>query len=254
MKIAIALHGLFGGIEGRHRTKSKGQLEILNKSFESINTNLIEPNCNQHDIDFYCHSWSTEMEAPANSLYGFKDSIFEADYDYHVPSELKLDANNDRVHGLFHKWKSFEKSLKMIPIQDYDYVVSYRTDIYLLKPQDISSYDTSKLYMSYWKGNKTSIKGADEYNDHIIGIPIDLIDDMANLHDNLKTILLPNKCIRPYSGNVSNHAVLAYHINHNPGLFSALEFDKFSMEVENCKTTSQEDYTLTRKYLSFTAR
>ena len=209
MKIALCLFGLTGG---NSSVGGLGKKIHPKNGFKYYNKNLLS----LYDVDVFVHSWSTEFKEEIINLYNPKKYIIESQKPFneislsnfgyrhlHDLRKLKpykapyLDFNDNVAFEKFETllWRSYSRwysTYKSIELKkefeaeksvEYDFVVSSRFDIALLKKIQFEKLDKEKFYASF-RHNR------DDFNDAIY----DLIfistsknmDSFSNLHKNFE--------------------------------------------------------------------
>ncbi|MEL0008547.1 MAG: hypothetical protein VW741_01625 [Flammeovirgaceae bacterium] len=178
MKIALCLFGLTGGTVG---VGGQGRQIHPKNGYLYYKKNLID----QYDVDVFIHSWSTEFKNELIEIYKPKKHIIEPqrefnqitlnNFGYHEINDLRKhepyfepykDLSDNEAFEKFETllWRSYSRwySTKMsINLKkeyelsnniEYDFVISSRLDIALLKKIKFEKLDKSKFYASFKHG------------------------------------------------------------------------------------------------------
>jgi len=172
MRIALCLTGLLGGLKGRNGIGKT--IDPLN-GFYWFNKNIFQNN----DVDVFFHTWSDSkfdlvsiyepkkylIENQENfsgidsQFYGFEsyESLYvnenRLDQSYVCSQEEIIDFKN-LIFRANSKWASFTKAIKLKSEYEeennfkYDFVVTTRFDVALVKRIDFSSLKKHTLYLS----------------------------------------------------------------------------------------------------------
>jgi hypothetical protein len=152
----------------------------IDKSFDNIQKNLIEPN----KPDVFIHSWTEDEEIKSEIIqkYQPKSYVFESRKNF-VNDDLDLDrmmisharsyTRLNFVDMLYSSWYSIQQSNNIKELYrlsngiNYDYVIRARFDLNYSQIIDCKNYDNNKIYVS----NR-------QLPDH------DMIDDMFSFGSN----------------------------------------------------------------------
>lgn len=146
MRIAICLVGIVGTKDKKYGKGSKVVDYRIGHYFH--NKNIIEPNKKEnHQVDIFIHSWSTEFKNELVDIYQPKKYIIENQIDFKMPTI--------RENSIKSRWYSTKKSVelkKQYEIENnftYDFVMIYRFDHILMKELLFSQYNFEKFYCSH---------------------------------------------------------------------------------------------------------
>ena len=157
MKVAMCFNGKIGGLH----TQKKGNLahqdaKVFRESIKTFENNIFNSNI---DIEFhnFLHCWDPEHQDELVSALSPKDFLFEKEWQYdqhNIGRHVK--GSVGKKYSIFNKWKSVEKSLKMMFKYakknniEYDYIMLCRYDTSFLSPLMFSDLKRDTLYAINW--------------------------------------------------------------------------------------------------------
>lgn len=218
MRVAYCLSGLVGGLTGKNSDKNYGCEQVLSTCSNSIfkHTDV--------ELDFFIHSWNTDLESMFIDLFKPKKLILEPQIKFGIPIHLQ---NTDRTQNHFSRWYSnhivncsrkdyeFENDFK------YDLVITTRFDIMWLKDIGFSKLNTNEVYLGKtYKKNTNRLYGLEdggvdtfnepECTDHIFCANSDNSTSFNCMINYLDEYTQPNQC--PSWGGISSHFLFPWHL------------------------------------------
>lgn len=143
MKIAFCLVGIVGAANHKNGIGVPVDYRIGHHFHQK---HIFNPN-NEHDIDVFIHSWSTEFETPLVDLYNPKKYIFEKQIDF-----LQDDIRNNCIIS---RWYSTAMSVRLKTAYEqqnnfkYDFVMLYRFDHIFQKDLIFLEFNPNNFYVSH---------------------------------------------------------------------------------------------------------
>ena len=152
-----------GGVSMRDRNthKTKGFYGLPQNKYEYITFsatekglrhNLIANNPN-YEIDFFIHSWNTDLEQELNELYHPKKSLYESNELYLNELEKLLEKCEKGYLGTASQYLSMKKGIELVEQYsidhnvNYDLIISWRLDVLLWGKLSLDFYDENYFYI-----------------------------------------------------------------------------------------------------------
>lgn len=154
-KIAICLSGAMSKLGQRFMTQESlyrdGEYVDSEICFYSIFKHIILSNPNYH-FDFFIHSWNEDLKYKFISLYNPKKSLFEDNrlYNYEIskrtrePGDFAGISRSLSMKKCFQLLESYQEELGF----QYDKIISYRPDLFLIKDINLSEYKDDTIYVN----------------------------------------------------------------------------------------------------------
>ena len=237
MKIALCLYGILGGAGGRG-----GDGEVLHpkNAFEWYKKHLLD----HYDVDVFIHTWSKEHEDLIKSTYNPKSMLAEPqemfegvdfkNYGFNnlediikdegnklvYDSRKELGENDEEIIEYFNKlifrsnsrFLSTKKSINLKKEYEvknnfkYDFVISSRFDMLLLKKINLNNLDPDTFYANYREGRVDIDKA---FFDLLFYGGSEIMDKFGDLYDNIFNLdIRPPWACRSHIENLK--------INHKP--------------------------------------
>jgi hypothetical protein len=211
MKIAYCLHGCVGGTVGKSGEKRSGSDEVVDGSSGQI-SNLLDVD----NIDFFIHSWDTNLHDKFLEKYNPKKIKTEPQIVFKMPKHL---PDNLRTQSHYSRWYSVRESLNLKSEFEsenefkYDLVILTRFDLYWLRPFDFSTLDTNKIHFDWCTVNGRKYGGirAKEWPDRIMCGNSENMDSFKTLYENLTEYTSPGQC--PQYKSISSHFCIPWHMD-----------------------------------------
>lgn len=236
MKIALCLFGLIGGNAG---IGGRGKQINPKNAYKYYKKNLID----HYDVDVFIHSWSIDLKDQLIELYKPKKNIIEnqrkfedvslKNFGYNSIEELRAIEPYREPYTDFsdlHAYKNFEtllwrsysrwystmmsinlkKEFELANDFKYDFVISSRFDIALLKKINFEKLNNSKFYASL-RHNRNDFNKA--LYDLIFISSSDKMDDFSNLYNRFRNYTFrPTWASREHANylNLSIDEILKY--------------------------------------------
>ncbi len=212
MKIAYCLHGCVGGTTGKSGEKLSGKEVVLRESVKKLFKNLKTDN-----IDFFIHSWDTDLHNDFINSFNPKKIITEEQIVFDIPKHL---PDNLRTQSHYSRWRSAQKCIELKSQvekesnEKYDLVILTRFDLIWLQPFDLATLDSSKIHFdwSFIGGNK--IYGGvnqQEWPDRIIISNSENMNYIGTMYDKLTEYTSLGQC--PQYAGISSHFCLPWHMS-----------------------------------------
>lgn len=160
-----------GGVSMRDRNthKNQGYYGIANNKYEyvtftatekGLRHNLIENNPN-YEIDFFIHSWNTDLEQELNRLYFPRKTLYESN-DLYNNELVELIAKCQKGYlGTASQYLSMKKGIELVEDYSstnnikYDLIISWRLDVLLWGKVDLDTYNENYFYIGNFMETKT---------------------------------------------------------------------------------------------------
>jgi hypothetical protein len=151
MRTAICLFGRIGNITGKSGSNNIGSDKVLKLSFKHWNEYIIKNNDN---VDFFIHSWNTDLRDKIDKLFKPKASLYEEQIKFKIPKHVRGEYNRKQSH--YSRWYSTMKSIELERQYAQDYnakygcVMSARFDIAWKKPIIFNEHNMKFFYCGGW--------------------------------------------------------------------------------------------------------
>ena len=242
MRIAYCLHGCIGGLTGKNGEKTYGADTVLKIAKEQLFKTIDTSN-----IDFFIHSWDTELESEINSLYNPKKIIVEPQIVFPIPDHL---PNNTRVQSHYSRWYSAKQSLTLKNLYEnennfkYDLVILTRFDLYWLRAYDFSKLNVNNINIEQClhKGNVFGYQGAKEIGDRLICSNSDNMNVFLDLYDKIDEYTTPGQCWQ--WNHISSHFMLPWHL-HKYNLRNTIQFPYWFWDLNDMSVNKIESSNIT---------
>lgn len=150
-----------GGVSKRSGStyRSDGKYEPEEMKYRYINflsvekglrRNLVENNPG-YQIDFYIHSWNTDLQEDLDKLYLPKLSKYELNSNYYDELNKLLDKCQSGHLSTASQYLSLRKGIELVEQSgiNYDLIVSWRLDVLLYGKMDLDTYDENYFYINH---------------------------------------------------------------------------------------------------------
>jgi len=153
-KVAFLLKGAVSKVTGKfdvpQSVYKEGDYVNFHSTFHSIKRHILDCNPN-YQVDFFIHSWNTDLEEDLVKIYNPKKYLFEDNDLYQEEMMQKLNDSGSPINHFsqISQCLSIKKGCDLIS-NEYDLVVIYRLDLLLWKNMYFDEYDPSQIYTNHY--------------------------------------------------------------------------------------------------------
>ncbi len=120
---------------------------------KGLRKNIIENNPD-YEIDYFIHSWNTDLQEELDKLYQPKSSIYESNSKYYDELTELMSRCEEGYFGTASQYISLRNGIDLLEKYvektktKYDLIISWRLDVLLYGTVDLNSYDGDYFYIN----------------------------------------------------------------------------------------------------------
>lgn len=120
---------------------------------KGLRKNLIENNPN-YEIDYFIHSWNTDLAEDLEKLYAPRSSKYEKNSDYYDELTDLMERCQAGYFGTASQYLSLRNGIDLLEKyvertqKNYDLIISWRLDVLLYTPVDLDFYNGNLFYVN----------------------------------------------------------------------------------------------------------